>query len=73
MWSAGPADHCAECRLLLALGNVDNSVWLLLREPSGSFKQVCRLKGHADWIRSLAFTRTLGNYSSCPSLMQVTL
>ncbi len=48
------------CRLLLALGNVDNSIWLLLRDPKGSFSRVCRLKGHADWIRSLAFKHTAG-------------
>ncbi len=47
-------------RLLLAMGSVDNSIWLLLRHKEGQFQQVCRLKGHSDWIRSLAFTTTEG-------------
>ena len=49
------------CRVLLALGSVDNSIWLLLRPPNGTFARVCRLKGHADWIRSLAFTHPAGD------------
>ena len=40
---------------MLALGGVDSSIWLLLRPPGGSFQRACRLKGHADWVRSLAF------------------
>lgn len=43
-------------RLLLALGGVDCIIRLLLAAPGGDFKQVCCLAGHADWVRSLAFT-----------------
>ncbi|KAL0035271.1 hypothetical protein WJX79_009557 [Trebouxia sp. C0005] len=42
--------------LLLALGGVDCIIRLLLAAPGGDFKQVCCLAGHADWVRSLAFT-----------------
>lgn len=42
--------------LLLALGGVDCTIRLLLAAPGGHFNQVCCLTGHADWVRSLAFT-----------------
>ena len=45
------------CRLLLALGGVDCTIRLALAPPGGKFVQVCSLTGHADWVRSLAFTR----------------
>ena len=64
LWSLQPSFTrpvtLLQCRLLLALGNVDNSILLLLRDPAGSFNRVCRLRGHADWIRSLAFKHTAG-------------
>ncbi|KAK9820488.1 hypothetical protein WJX72_010831 [[Myrmecia] bisecta] len=41
--------------LVLALGGVDNSVRLLVRAPGGTFKQVCSLMGHGDWVRALDF------------------
>lgn len=43
-------------RLLLTLGGVDCSIKLALAPPGGKFVQVCSLTGHADWVRSLAFT-----------------
>lgn len=45
------------CRLLLAMGGVDCSIRLALAPPDGSFLAVCSLSGHADWVRSLAFTQ----------------
>ena len=41
---------------MLALGGVDCTIRLMLAGPDTGFKQVCILTGHADWIRSLAFT-----------------
>ncbi|KAL3133219.1 hypothetical protein ABBQ38_007106 [Trebouxia sp. C0009 RCD-2024] len=43
--------------LLLAMGGVDCSIRLALAPPDGSFLAVCSLSGHADWVRSLAFTQ----------------
>ena len=48
--------HQHVCRLLLALGGVDCTIKLALAAPGGDFLQVCSLTGHADWLRSLAFT-----------------
>ena len=48
--------HFAPCRLLLALGGVDNAVCLCVQSPGGHFQQVSKLTGHGDWIRALAFT-----------------
>ncbi len=45
------------------MGSVDSSIRLLLRQKGGSFQHVCRLKGHTDWIRSLAFTSTAGPHT----------
>ena len=42
--------------MLLALGGVDNVIRLCLRPPEGEFFPVCRLAGHGDWVRALAFT-----------------
>ena len=47
-------------RVLLAVGSVDNSVRLLLAPPGCDFAPACRLTGHADWVRSLAFQRDAG-------------
>jgi hypothetical protein len=43
-------------RLLLACGGVDGVVRLLLRDPDGgSFTPACKLLGHQDWVRCVAF------------------
>ncbi|KAK9803860.1 hypothetical protein WJX73_009548 [Symbiochloris irregularis] len=42
--------------IMLALGGVDNAIRLFVRPAEGNFQAACKLKGHADWIRSLAFT-----------------
>ncbi|KAK9841002.1 hypothetical protein WJX81_004992 [Elliptochloris bilobata] len=46
--------------VLLAVGSVDNSVRLLLAPPGGDFAPACRLTGHTDWVRSLAFQQVGG-------------
>ena len=38
------------------MGGVDCSIRLLLGVGAQAFKEVCCLTGHADWVRSLAFT-----------------
>ncbi|CAD7699915.1 unnamed protein product [Ostreobium quekettii] len=43
------------CRAALALGGTDCRVHLWLRQPGGHFEKCCRLSGHQDWVRSLAF------------------
>ena len=51
--------YAATGRLLLALGGVDAAITLLAAPPGGSdFVRRCRLTGHLDWIRSLAFAHT---------------
>ena len=44
-------------RLVLALGGVDSHVRLFTCAPGGEFREACRLSGHQDWVRGLAFTR----------------
>eukprot|EP00887_Chlorella_sp_A99_P005490 scaffold1.g5490.t1 len=43
--------------LLLALGGVDSQVRLLACPPGGEFAEACRLAGHQDWVRGLAFAQ----------------
>ena len=57
-------------RVLLAVGGVDHSVRLLLAPPGGAFASVCRLAGHTDWVRSLAFQRAAGAH--WPAVSRVT-
>ena len=44
------------CRVLLAVGGADNAVRLYLREADGACTALCTLKGHTDWVTSVAFT-----------------
>ena len=48
--------------LLLAVGGVDKHVHLYAAELNGApvFERVLSLKGHEDWIRSVAFAEALG-------------
>lgn len=40
----------------MACGGVDGGVRLLLREPGGiEFRPACKLSGHQDWVRCVAF------------------
>lgn len=41
---------------LIAVGGLDNHVYLYVGCTTGQFKQVCQLKGHQDWIRALDFS-----------------
>ncbi|KAK9839355.1 hypothetical protein WJX84_011776, partial [Apatococcus fuscideae] len=41
---------------MLALGGVDGLIRLMVRSPLGDFQASCELKGHGDWVRSVAFT-----------------
>ncbi|GAB4817645.1 hypothetical protein N2152v2_004691 [Parachlorella kessleri] len=43
--------------LLLALGGVDSHVRLYACRPGGDFREVCKLSGHQDWVRGLAFAQ----------------
>lgn len=54
----GPAS--AGDSALLAVGGVDCSVSLYVRGPGGDFLPGPRLKGHADWVRGLAWTHAPG-------------
>ena len=47
--------HVPGGRLVLALGGVDATISLLVRPPAGAFSAACQLRGHQDWVRSLAF------------------
>ena len=47
---------CCPCSLVVAVGGVDCSIRLLLGARGQGFREVCCLTGHADWVRSLAFT-----------------
>jgi hypothetical protein len=42
--------------LLLASGGADNAVRLHVRPPGGEFQLQCKLTGHENWVRSVAFT-----------------
>lgn len=43
-------------RLLLACGGADGVVRLFLRDPEGEgFTPACKLLGHQDWVRCVAF------------------
>lgn len=47
--------HSPGC-LLMACGGVDGCVRMLLREPDGAeFRIACKLSGHQDWVRCVAF------------------
>lgn len=40
----------------MACGGVDGCVRLLLQEPKGvEFRTACKLSGHQDWVRCVAF------------------
>ena len=46
--------------LLLALGGVDGIVRLYCCPPGGQFEAVCKLAGHQDWVRGLAYAQLEG-------------
>lgn len=46
--------------LLLAAGGVDGAVRLYTCPPGGHFQLACKLAGHQDWVRGLAFTQLDG-------------
>jgi elongator complex protein 2 len=48
--------------LLLALGGVDGIVRLYCCSPGGQFEAVCKLAGHQDWVRGLAFAQLDGKH-----------
>ena len=41
---------------MLALGGVDGLVRLMVKGPAGDFTTACELRGHGDWVRSVAFS-----------------
>lgn len=51
--------------LLLAAGGVDGAVRLYARPPSGQFQLACKLTGHQDWVRGLAFAQLDGETAGC--------
>jgi hypothetical protein len=53
--------------LLLALGGVDGAARLYCCPPGGEFESVCKLTGHQDWIRGLAFAQIDGGGLYCAS------
>ncbi|EOY00048.1 Elongator protein 2 isoform 1 [Theobroma cacao] len=42
--------------IVLAMGGLDNKIYLYCGERTGKFVHACELKGHTDWIRSLDFS-----------------
>ncbi|KAL5553066.1 hypothetical protein UlMin_040467 [Ulmus minor] len=42
--------------IVLAMGGLDNKIYLYCGERTGKFVRACELKGHTDWIRSLDFS-----------------
>ncbi|XVF02220.1 hypothetical protein REPUB_Repub04eG0156800 [Reevesia pubescens] len=42
--------------IALAMGGLDNKIYLYCGERRGKFVRACELKGHTDWIRSLDFS-----------------
>ncbi|MBA0725460.1 hypothetical protein Golax_022049 [Gossypium laxum] len=42
--------------IALAMGGLDNKIYLYCAERTGKFVRACELKGHTDWIRSLDFS-----------------
>ncbi|MBA0600211.1 hypothetical protein Gorai_006407 [Gossypium raimondii] len=42
--------------IALAMGGLDNKIYLYCAEGTGKFVRACELKGHTDWIRSLDFS-----------------
>ncbi|KAG4180654.1 hypothetical protein ERO13_A10G178200v2 [Gossypium hirsutum] len=42
--------------IALAMGGLDNKIYLYCGERTGKFVRACELKGHTDWIRSLDFS-----------------
>ena len=46
--------------LLLALGGVDSQIRLFASPTGGQFQEACRLSGHQNWVRGLAFAEMEG-------------
>ncbi|KAL4319422.1 hypothetical protein GQ457_18G021310 [Hibiscus cannabinus] len=42
--------------IALAMGGLDNKIYLYCGERTGKFVRACEVKGHTDWIRSLDFS-----------------
>eukprot|EP00249_Psilotum_nudum_P012407 c23766_g1_i3 orf=377-2911(+) len=42
--------------VILAMGGLDNHIYLHVRDMIGQFTPACVLKGHQDWVRSLDFS-----------------
>eukprot|EP00850_Spirogloea_muscicola_P014434 SM000103S09526 [mRNA] locus=s103:437592:442532:- [translate_table: standard] len=43
-------------RIFMAVGGVDNSIYLYLGGQHAEFEILCNLRGHQDWVRSLDFS-----------------
>lgn len=41
----------------MATGGADNAVRLHVRPPGGEFQLQCKMAGHENWVRSVAFVR----------------
>ncbi|GLT91872.1 hypothetical protein SLE2022_097350 [Rubroshorea leprosula] len=57
--------------MALAMGGLDNKIYLYCGETMGKFVRACELKGHTDWIRSLDFSLPICNSSETNSLLLV--
>lgn len=70
----GPSPRVTECKpyLLVAIGCVDGNVLLYTCHPPFSLKLACRLSGHTNWVRGVAFTSTRSRVSSDVSLLLAT-
>jgi elongator complex protein 2 len=55
--------------LLVAVGCVDGEVRLYTCHPPFSLKLACRLPGHSNWVRGVAFTSTRSSDNSSESIL----
>ncbi|KAK8699316.1 hypothetical protein V6N13_115404 [Hibiscus sabdariffa] len=56
--------------IALAMGGLDNKIYLYCGERTGKFVRACEVKGHTDWIRSLDFSLPILS-GECDSILLV--
>ncbi|GKU90268.1 hypothetical protein SLEP1_g4277 [Rubroshorea leprosula] len=57
--------------ITLAMGGLDNKIYLYCGQRTGKFVRVCELKGHTDWIRSLDFSLPICNSGEANTVLLV--
>jgi elongator complex protein 2 len=56
---------------VLAMGGLDNKIYLYCGDRNGNFARACELKGHTDWIRSLDFSLPVHTNNELNSILLV--